>query len=108
MKGIQYLRKADSKLFDFTGCILSQALRCEPTGPREARPDDRLREPRRTTGMTWAVAPTAVMPGTRVRLRRPEHMPCAGHPPLGRQERRGWPGHRRAERRRPSDGYARP
>src|SRR6266403_4076559 len=25
-------------------------LRCEPTGPREARPDDRLREPRRMTG----------------------------------------------------------
>jgi len=25
-------------------------LRCEPTGPREARPDDRLREPRRMNG----------------------------------------------------------
>src|ERR1051325_7813238 len=25
-------------------------LRCEPTGPREARPDDKLREPRRMIG----------------------------------------------------------
>src|SRR5207249_3375573 len=28
----------------------SVILRCEPTGPREARPDDRLREPRRMSG----------------------------------------------------------
>ena len=33
---------------------------------------------------------------------------CRGHPRLGVKARRGWPGHRRAERRRPSDGYARP
>jgi hypothetical protein len=26
-----------------------------------------------------------VMPGTRVRLRRPEHKPCAGHPRLADQ-----------------------
>ena len=33
--------------------------------------------------------------------------PCAGHPSLGAKVRRGWPEHRRAKRRRPSDGFAR-
>jgi len=34
---------------------------------------------------------------------------CRGHPRLAlRQGRRGWPEHRRAKRRRPSDGYVRP
>ena len=33
--------------------------------------------------------------------------PCAGHPRLA-GSRRGWPGHRRAKRRRSSNGYARP
>ena len=33
---------------------------------------------------------------------------CAGHPRLGDKARRGWPGRKRAKRRRSSDGYARP
>jgi len=33
---------------------------------------------------------------------------CRGHPRLGTKGGRGWPEHRRAKRRRPSDGYVRP
>ena len=52
-----------------------------------------------------------VMPGTRV---RPSAGPSTSLVPgihdfrQRQQARRGWPGHRRAKRRRPSDGYARP
>jgi hypothetical protein len=39
----------------------------------------------------------------RISILRRHARACRGHPRLGNEVRRGWPGHRRAKRRRPSD-----